>query len=197
MARHELAHVETRDIPVLNDPAAADHDPVGAMGAAQHQRGERIAAAGDGTVLLPAVSAQTAAFAPPCSAARALSRVCTSSTPEPNLSRSARRGTRSASRAESHTTRVPLTPSGWFSDGSRTNIPVRTGWAARFGAGVGASGAGRGERSSVARPTRLVTTRQAASSVTPIAAMVLSPRQASRSDDEFWVCPMAEAALDS
>ena len=38
--------VQSGNLAVFHHPAAADHDPVGAMGAAQHQRRERVAAAG-------------------------------------------------------------------------------------------------------------------------------------------------------
>src|SRR5882757_5090164 len=47
MTPHQRGYIEARYDAVLYRPAAIDHDPVGAMRPAQHQRGERIAVAGE------------------------------------------------------------------------------------------------------------------------------------------------------
>ena len=46
MAADQVADVEPGDFAVFDDPTAADHDPVGAMRAAENERGDGIAAAG-------------------------------------------------------------------------------------------------------------------------------------------------------
>src|ERR1700677_5390113 len=46
MTPDQVGEIEPGDLAVLDDPAPADHDAVGAVGAAENQRRQRIAAAG-------------------------------------------------------------------------------------------------------------------------------------------------------
>ena len=50
MAADQVGYIEAGDRAVNHHPIAADHHPVGAMRAAQHQRGQRIAMAGKAQV---------------------------------------------------------------------------------------------------------------------------------------------------
>src|SRR5580704_6608858 len=46
MTPDQVGEIEPGDLTVLDDPAPADHDAVGAMGAAENERRQRIATAG-------------------------------------------------------------------------------------------------------------------------------------------------------
>ncbi len=43
MATYQIGDIEAGNLPILHDPAPADHDAVGTVRAAQDERGERIA----------------------------------------------------------------------------------------------------------------------------------------------------------